>query len=306
VSNQQNLAIFQFIKCPDCGKENAIVECDANQTISCGQCSWSRPFSKDGKVLDLLATKPKDVDGLVKNTSISEFYYEQFQKDLSVQDLNESGWSIVNAHSSNRQSFFLRKLKAAVTQVVGLSISKKILIDLSAGAGDYTFENAKYFDFVIHCDINGDSLINAKNRAEQLGIHNIIFIRHDYLQFPFADKFCDIAIMIDSLEYYGHNSDKGTINNIYNMLKVNGIAIFDFHRKRPLKDNKLLYEYTRKDIDLVCESEIFNVSTLGRMVVGRISSMSYNKYIYWILNRIFFLPAVRSLMIMKRGERRKK
>jgi len=300
--NRQNLTIFQFIKCPDCGKENMIVENGVNQTISCGQCSWSRPFSQDGKVLDLLATKPKDVDGLVKKTSISEFYYGQFQKDLSMQDLNESGWSIVNANSNNRQSFFLRKLKDVVTQVAGLSSSKKILIDLSAGAGDYTFENAIFFDLVIHCDINGDSLINAKNRAEQLGIHNIIFIRHDYLQFPFVDKFCDMAIMIDSLEYYGHNSDKDTINKIYSMLKVGGITILDFHRKRPLKDNKLLYEYKQKDIDLVCKSEVYNISTLGKRVIGRVSSVSYNKYIYWMLNRMFFLPAVRSLMIMKREE----
>ena len=49
-----------------------------------------------------------------------------------MQDLNESGWSIVNANSNNRQSFFLSKLKIAVTKVVDMSISNKVLIDLSA------------------------------------------------------------------------------------------------------------------------------------------------------------------------------
>ncbi len=293
-------SIFQFIKCPDCGDRN-LVENGTNLTINCIKCSWSRPFSKDKKVLDLLPTMPKDVDKLVKNTSISEFYYKQFEKDLSGQDSNESGWSVAGPNSNNRQKFFLKKLKNSVVKIIALSGSNELLIDFSAGSGDYTFENSKKFDIVLHCDINGDSLIGAKNRAEQLGIYNVIFIRCDYLQLPFVDECCDVAIMIDSLEYYGYSSDKSTVNNIYSILKVSGIAVLDFHRKRLLKGNNVLYEYNKKDINLVCKSNSCVVSSLGDWVIGRVSSISFSsRIIYSFLNWMFFLPAVRSIRAMRR------
>lgn len=295
-----NLKIFQFIKCPDCGNRD-FIESSSNLTISCVKCSWSRSFSKDRRVLDLLPTKPKNVDELVKNTSISEFYYKQFQKDLSVQDSEYVGWSIASINSNNRQIFFLKKLKNIVTKAINLSACNELLIDFSAGSGDYTFENSKKFDMVLHCDINGDGLISAKNRAEQLGIYNVIFIRCDYLQLPFVDECCDVAIMIDSLEYYGYSSDKSTVNNIYSILKANGIAILDFHRKRLLKGNNVLYEYNKKDINLACKSNSCVVSSLGDWVIGRISSISFSgRIIYSFLNWMFFLPAVRSIRAMRK------
>jgi len=292
--------ILSLIKCPDCGKGN-LFESNVNLTISCVKCSWSRPFSSDRRLLDLLPTKPKNVDRLVKKTSISEFYYKQFQKDLLVQDSEHVGWSIASINSNNRQIFFLKKLKNIVTKTINLSTCNELLIDFSAGSGDYTFENSKKFDIVLHCDVNGDSLISAKNRAEQLGIYNVIFIRCDYLQLPFVDECCDVAIMIDSLEYYGYSSDKSTVNNIYSILKANGIAALDFHRKRPLKGNDVLYEYNKKDINLVCKSDSCVVSSLGDWVIGRVSSISFSgRIIYSFLNWMFFLPAVRSIKVIRR------
>jgi len=292
--------ILSLIKCPDCGKGN-LFESNDNLTISCVKCSWSRPFSSDRRLLDLLPTKPKNVDRLVKKTSISEFYYKQFQKDLLVQDSEHVGWSIASINSNNRQIFFLKKLKNIVTKTINLSTCNELLIDFSAGSGDYTFENSKKFDIVLHCDVNGDSLISAKNRAEQLGIYNVIFIRCDYLQLPFVDECCDVAIMIDSLEYYGYSSDKSTVNNIYSILKANGIAALDFHRKRPLKGNDVLYEYNKKDINLVCKSDSCVVSSLGDWVIGRVSSISFSgRIIYSFLNWMFFLPAVRSIKVIRR------
>jgi ubiquinone/menaquinone biosynthesis C-methylase UbiE len=292
--------ILSIIKCPDCG-DIGLSEDAISLTIGCTSCSWFRPFSSDKRLLDLLPTKSKNVDRLVKKTSISEFYYKQFQKDLSVQDSEYVGWSIASINSNNRQIFFLKKLKNIVTKAINLSACNELLIDFSAGSGDYTFENTKKFDMVLHCDINGDGLISAKNRAEQLGIYNVIFIRCDYLQLPFVDECCDVAIMIDSLEYYGYGSDKNTVDNIYSILKVNGIAILDFHRKRLLKGNNVLYEYNKKDINLVCKSNSCAVSSLGDWVIGRVSSISFSsRIIYSFLNWMFFLPAVRSIRAMRR------
>ena len=297
---------LNLVRCPDCFNQcnvtkNLMSE-KVESTISCDMCSWTRPISSDLGLIDLLASKPLVVDDVVKKQAIMDFYYQQFDTNLYSCNIVGNGWSAADESSSVKKHFFLEQMQKTIRGMINLTNQKKVLIDFSAGAGDYTFENSKFFDIVLHCDIDGNGLVSAKARADILGITNIIFIRCDYLQLPFAKDICDVALLIDSLEYYGPVRDKKVINNIYGILANKGLAAFDFHRKRPMKQNNVLFEYNKKDINSVCESSAFKVTSLGDWVIGRISSFCFsNKMIYLIINSIKILPPVRSIRLMRKG-----
>lgn len=294
---------FKFIKCPDCGSvdlyDNARV-----YEIQCCECSWVGNYSEDKKLLDLMPSKPKDVKLCVKRLSVYEYYSSQFYKKLeNIGSKANSGWSVSGPGASNRVRFFHDRLSEVVQEkLIKINqLDNKTMVDLSAGSGDYTFQNINNFDYIFHCEIDYDGLINSKKRADEMGIDNIIFVHCDYLQIPFKSKSFNAILLIDSLEYYGYENDHNVINQSYDILKEGGLSILDFHRKRFFKDNNLLYEYDNKDIRLVCKSNSgIKVEEFSKAIVGRISGMSYNKYIYWILNRMFFLPPVRSLVVMRR------
>jgi ubiquinone/menaquinone biosynthesis C-methylase UbiE len=297
---------FRFIKCPDCGSYD-LKNDSSSYKILCIKCSMIGSYSKNKKIFDLMPSKPRDVKLNVKQLGIYEYYINQFDKKLENIPVNiKSGWSLMGPNSPNRMqkiyNIFNNIIKDNISNIRSSNSSKKIMIDLSAGSGDYTFANSVNFDYVLHCEIDLDSLVSAEKHAESLGIHNMIFIHYDYLQMPFKSNMFDATLLIDSLEYYGYDNDHHVINESYNILKEGGISILDFHRKRPFKYNKLLYEYNNKDINSVCKSNSqINVIKLSKNTIGRISSLSLtNKYIYLLINWMFFLPPVRSISIMKK------
>jgi ubiquinone/menaquinone biosynthesis C-methylase UbiE len=300
------LNFFRFIKCPDCGSYD-LKNISSSHMIHCIKCRWNGSYSKNKKIFDLMPSKPRDVKLHVKQLGIYEYYINQFNKKLDNTLANaKPGWGLMSPKSSAKMkkiyNIFNNIIKENIINIRPSNKSKKIMIDLSAGSGNYTFANAVNFDYVLHCEIDFGALVSAEKQAESLGINNIIFVHCDYLQIPFKSNMFDVTLLIDSLEYYGYDNDHHVINQSYNILKEGGISILDFHRKRPFKSNKLLYEYNNMDINSVCKSNSkTNVVKLSQSTIGRISSMSLtNKYIYSLLNWMFFLPPVRSISIMKK------
>ena len=226
---------FQFIKCPDCGSVDLYNNIDVRK-IQCCKCSWIGSYSKDGKFLDLMPSKPKDVKSSVKQLDGYKYYSNQFDKN--IESNVDSGWSISGPGASNRVRFFHDKLNEVVQKNltnINQSNNKK-MVDLSAGSGDYTFKNITNFECVFHCEIDYNGLINSKKRADKMDIGNIIFVHCDYLQMPFKSKSFDAVLLIDSLEYYGYENDHNVVNQSYDILKEGGLSILDFHRKRPFKN----------------------------------------------------------------------
>jgi len=291
----------QFISCPDCKAHEVHLDAPANQ-MTCQNCNWSGYLSSDQRLLDLLPSTPEDVVHIVKKQDISDYYASQFEQSFPAISSMGTGWGI--SSSTSRQQLFHSLLLGFIRKVVSNSKNKNngVLIDLSAGSGDYTFEFSSEFNYIIHCEIDSASLIESKHRADQAGIKNIIFVRADFLRIPFASNKFDVVLLLDSLEYYGLEKDREIIKCSAEILNKNGLLFADFHRKKPFRINNRLYEYTRRDIYNVIRylpQKMFKLET--HCVIGRLSSISFtSKKIYNLMRRMFFLPAVRSLCAIRR------
>jgi SAM-dependent methyltransferase len=102
-----------------------------------------------------------------------------------------------------------------------------VFCDISAGAGYYTLSYARYFSQVLHCDLSTRSLVYSRNRAQAMGIGNIVFLRIDYLSPPFRRSLTHL-VCFDTL-IYGRNHERDLLASIKRMLSPAGSSVVAFH-----------------------------------------------------------------------------
>jgi SAM-dependent methyltransferase len=194
--------------------------------LVCSSCLREFPLLNE-KTLELLPREPLTASHM-DNKTYWRGYREEFFKNW---DLNESttAWGApervpsVWAERRLRQANWARGLLAGSNTYSNL----RIICDVSAGAGYYTFHYAKYFDLVIHCDLAIDSLAYCIKKAETLGIDNIIFLRVDYFRLPFQHSLPNV-VCFDTL-IRGEEHEKLLLLSLRSTLGSRGVALVDFH-----------------------------------------------------------------------------
>jgi SAM-dependent methyltransferase len=133
--------------------------------------------------------------------------------------------------------------------------SELIYCDLSAGAGYCTFEAAREYRLVFHCDLSVDSLAYASAKAKTKHLENIVFVRADYFQPPFRNSIHRVTCLDTLIRGPWHETR--LLGSIQTILANSGVAVVDFHNwwHNPLRRLGLLRNnfpgnksYTRREL----------------------------------------------------------
>lgn len=200
----------------------------------------------DDNFIEILPERPYQVD--IKSSWIKDnsFYYGQLNKKINSSLDTSDAWGQFEKFPLWYQIFIKKEID--LIYKYSKNTSKHIAIDISAWVWTYTFELAKQYDLVIHFDLRDKSLVYAQNKAKELWIDNILFVRWDWFNFPFQENIADLIISIDSFIYYDIKDDIMVINNMYSLLNDKWIIFSDFHHSKPFFHNKKIHEYTNKEI----------------------------------------------------------
>ncbi|MBU2490419.1 MAG: methyltransferase domain-containing protein [Proteobacteria bacterium] len=168
-------SLNSMLRCPNC--KNSHLEGSASgQTSNCKDCGAS--FSIQDGVVDLLP-------GVKFDRSVSQFFMEF----SPVVRIYESKW-----WRRSSVATFLLKISfdqecEAILKAAGLK-GKGDLLDLACGPGIYTRPMARKLSRgrVIGLDISFPMLRQAAANAEKENLKNILFIRANAMELPFADS----------------------------------------------------------------------------------------------------------------------
>ena len=149
-------------------------------------------------------------------------------------------------------SWAVKRLRQ-VERVKSILDETQVICDVSAGAGTYTFEFAKTFPLVIHCDLSVENLNDVYLQKQQKALDNLILIRSDYFNLPFNNTLQQI-ICTDTL-IKGRQHEISLLHSLCSALSDGGQALVDFHNwwHNPLRRLGLMSQnfghnisYTRK------------------------------------------------------------
>ena len=154
-------------------------------------------------------------------------YLQEFAKPL---ELHEDAKTWGAPEGLSKKAVHLRERQAR--EVLGLLRGGQAGIpetfcDLSAGAGHCTFEAAKEYPLVFHCDLSADSIAYASAKAGRLGIANIVFVRSDYLQLPFRNTIQHLTCLDTLIRGSWHEMQ--LLTSLCQALAPGGRAAVDFH-----------------------------------------------------------------------------
>jgi SAM-dependent methyltransferase len=150
------------------------------------------------------------------------------------------------------------KRRRQVERVKSILKETRIICDVSAGAGTYTFEFAKTFPLVIHCDLSIENLNDVYSQKQQKAIDNLVLIRCDYFNLPFKNTLQQL-ICTETL-VRGRQHELLLLNSLRRALSDSGKALVDFHNwwHNPLRRLGLMPQnfgsnksYTRKTAEKI-------------------------------------------------------
>lgn len=279
--------IIKFLSCPECG--NALN--DKKSKVACNFCR--RKYYCQDNFVDLLPAEPKHLQD-VFSAKAYQYYKSQFSVNPKKKFKKFDVWGRYDK-ATRGYRVFLR----AESESIKSHFPKKrtVLCDISAASGFYTLRFAKNFDFVFHCDINLEYLRYAQKKAKKRNVKNIFFIRADYFRLPFRNKAIDLAICIDSLEYYGRENDLQIIKGVYQKLAKKGVFAFDLHYRKFYAPDRNIFEYRQQD--LVYLRSYFPDSVfigLGRAP----TNLMFTNAVFRFFSKFKFFPPTRYLGVLKK------
>jgi ubiquinone/menaquinone biosynthesis C-methylase UbiE len=175
-------------------------------------------------------------------------YQTEFKRSFAWMD-NAQAWGRCDLV---RGSWAVKRLRQ-VERVKSILDETQVICDVSAGAGTYTFEFAKTFPLVIHCDLSVENLNDVYSQKQQKAIDNLVLIRSDYFNLPFNNTLQQL-ICTDTL-IRGRQHEICLLNSLCRALSDGGKALVDFHNwwHNPLRRLGLMPQnfgsnksYTRK------------------------------------------------------------
>lgn len=209
--------------CPD---DRFLLELESRTQLACPACG--RRFAvHSNRCIELLPLKPAILSHNVSPEYLLE-YHGEFAKRFKW-DPAAVAWGAPEVMPMR----WVRKRLRQVTMVFRIirslrpKHSGEVLCDVSAGAGYYTFEAARHFQYVVHCDLSVEGLNYAIRKADLLGLNNILFLRIDYFKPPF-NRALDVILCLDTL-IRGPSHEIMLLTALRRSLNPTGTAIVDFH-----------------------------------------------------------------------------
>ncbi len=103
-----------------------------------------------------------------------------------------------------------------------------LILDLACGTGRMTFELHRRGYDMIGADASEEMLYKAYDKAYDLGISNILFIRQDMREFELYGTVGAISCCLDSINYLTSIDDlEKCFSLVHNYLDPNGLFLFD-------------------------------------------------------------------------------
>jgi SAM-dependent methyltransferase len=234
----------ELFVCPACKNSLDVV----GGSFHCGRCNELYPVVNDF-MADFTPRAKHHVLDNFQTPYAARFYEEQLNTPFEFRE-HSCGWGAFEKLPRWHRNLIQLKNKY-LHEVLGIkktSYNKKIFCDISGGAGNHIVPFTKYFKLLIYCDLSIDNMNFMYRRVKNEGIDNILLVRSSYFNLPFKNSY-DVAICIDSLEFYGLVNDAKVIQEIQNGLNPCGKAIFDLHNKRPFRNNTDIIEYGKEDVE---------------------------------------------------------
>lgn len=137
------------------------------------------------------------------------------------------------------------------------NIKVKNILELACGTGNITIPLAKKGYDIAGIDISEEMLMIAREKSQKEGI-DLVLLNQDiaYLDFDLYDLDC-VLCACDGFNYILEENDlKSAFNKIYNLLKENGIFIFDISSYYKLSNilGQNVYGENRDDIAYLWEN----------------------------------------------------
>jgi SAM-dependent methyltransferase len=248
--------VVELLSCPDDGQRLRL----ERSTLCCQDCD--RRFSiDDGNYVELLPKSPTDLGPSVEPEYRNQ-YLDLFGRKFRRSDESGTAWgameSVPPAWIRKRQ----RQVRIVQDLLVGSGSPENMTVcDFAAGAGHYTIAYASLFKLVLHCDLSPENLNYSRNKARDIGLNNVFFLRIDYFRPPFRHSLDRVICMDTIIRGYAH--DQLLLKGIFAALNWGGEAIIDFHnwwhnpfrRLGLLKDNfSFNKSYSRKEAESLLES----------------------------------------------------
>lgn len=265
-----------ILRCPDDYGEIS----HRGNVFQCTTCKRIFP-TYSHNVIELMPKKPYP---LRPKNKVEQKYWEAYQNLLREQvdfSLRAKGWGYMPILSCGLQSFIKRE-REKIKEYIGENIDEMVC-DVCGGAGSYSLEFAKTAKLVVHCDIDVESIVGTFNEAKNNQLNNILFVRSDYLQLPFATGAFDSVICIDALER-GFVHELRLLQEVIRCLKVSGKFAVDFHGKRKIKNHDIC-EYNEQQVLEFIETNIhrYSIAPLGYVP----APLVFSELVYTPFDRLF-------------------
>lgn len=184
-----------------------------------------------------------------QNPGYQSYYQREFNRKFTW--IKEAkAWGRIDLNPASWAKKRMRQVEFVKQRLVKTAI----VCDVSAGAGNYTFDLAKQFDLVIHCDLSVINLNDVYCRAQAQKVKNLVLIRCDYFKLPFKNSI-DQLICLDTL-VRGESHEKRLLSSLLSAVSPQGTIMADFHNwwHNPLRRMGLMPQnfdtsYTRKQTE---------------------------------------------------------
>lgn len=279
--------LFSYIACPNDG-EDLVLE---NNLIHCNLCKSNFKILKND-IFELVSKESFKMNSQSTRTS-----YEKYYSDL--RRLGHPEIEKMRLWGLESKSPFVKSMIEKIKKLV----NNMIVFDIGAGVGNYSIPLSNSAKLVFHCDLDLESINVAREKANQLSIDNIIFVRCDYLSLPFKNNSISCMTCIDVLER-GREHDLKLLEQISSKTKDNGLAILDFHAKERTTISKAPdwdRRYSKEEISQILPK--FNLELSKIYGMGYIpQNLGFSDVLYKAGNSLSkkFLPPARWLTTSKK------
>jgi ubiquinone/menaquinone biosynthesis C-methylase UbiE len=140
--------------------------------------------------------------------------------------LETQGWENIYRIQGEVQSEVLKVVMYATQLFIDKGYKK--IMDLGCGTGRHTIHLAKQGFTVYATDISETGLKITQEKAQNLGIENIIYKQHDMTNIPFEDNEFDAILCIWTTGHGLLHDVKRNVDEMYRVIKPGGMVFADY------------------------------------------------------------------------------
>jgi len=154
---------------------------------------------------------------MTERDDIQEANKKKFEQNYSIDDLSIS-------RSINEEEYFHKLIHFRIQKLIQYG-SKKSILDVGCGTGDYLFNLRKNILNGIGIDFIDKAIKEAVKRKIMLNADNLDFVKSDALRVPFEDESFDLVFSFGVL--YATPNTERIILEMSRVLRKSAYAIFE-------------------------------------------------------------------------------